>query len=103
MFVVMKVTVKNIIPEKTVFLVDGSSFLYRAYYGIKPMHTSKGIGVQAVFGFCRMIKKLVKTFSPHYLAVVWDSKGKTIRHEISSYYFMSISKLYWPCSKTYSL
>ncbi len=69
-------------PEKTVFLVDGSSFLYRAYYAIRPMHTSKGVTVQAVYGFCRMINKLMKDFSPHYFAVVWDSKGKTVRQEM---------------------
>ena len=67
-------------PEKTVFLIDGSSFLYRAYYGLRPLHTPKGEPVQAVYSFCRMIKKLIKTFSPSYIALVWDSKGPTVRH-----------------------
>ena len=69
-------------PKKTIFLIDGSGFLYRAYYGLKPMHTIKGIPIQAVYSFCRMIKKLVDTFDPHYIALVWDSKGLTVRHEI---------------------
>lgn len=69
-------------PKKTLFLIDGSSFLYRAYYGLKPLHTSSGIAVQAVFSFCRMIKKLVDLYDPHYIALVWDSKGKTTRHDI---------------------
>lgn len=68
--------------KKTVFLIDGSSFLYRAYYGLKPLHTSKGIPVQAVYSFIRMIKKLSDTFKPSHLAIVWDSKGKTTRHEL---------------------
>jgi DNA polymerase-1 len=69
-------------PEKTVLLIDGSSFLYRAYYSLKPLHTIEGKPVQAVYGFCRMIKKLMDTFNPHYVGLVWDSKGKTTRHEM---------------------
>lgn len=69
-------------PEKTVLLIDGSSFLYRAYYSLKPLHTIEGKPVQAVYGFCRMIKKIIDTFNPHHVALVWDSKGKTTRHEL---------------------
>lgn len=72
----------NFDPKKTLFLIDGSSFLYRAYYGTRPLHTKTGIPVQAVYSFCRMIKKLIDTFKPEYMAVVWDSKGKTTRHEM---------------------
>ena len=74
------------ISQKSVFLIDGSSFLYRAYYGLKPLHTSKGNTVHAVYGFCRMIKKLIDDFDIKYLAIVWDSKGKTTRHEMFSQY-----------------
>jgi len=69
-------------PQKTLFLIDGSSFLYRAYYGLKPLHTPNGIAVQAVFSFCRMIKNLIEIYGPEYVALVWDSKGKTTRHEL---------------------
>jgi DNA polymerase I len=72
---------KKLDPKKTLYLVDGSSFLYRAYYGLRPMHTPQGAPVQAVYGFCRMIKKLIDTFTPEYCALVWDSPGKTTRHE----------------------
>ncbi|MGB8367106.1 MAG: DNA polymerase I [Candidatus Babeliales bacterium] len=68
--------------KKTIFLIDGSSFLYRAYYSLRPLHTPDGIPVQAVYGFCRMIKKLINTFDPKYIALVWDSKGETTRHEM---------------------
>src|SRR6476646_9116506 len=64
-------------PATTVYLIDGSSFLYRAYYSLRPLHTPAGVAVQAVYGFCRMIKKLIDTFDPSYMALVWDSKGKT--------------------------
>ncbi|MFI5205538.1 MAG: 5'-3' exonuclease H3TH domain-containing protein, partial [Candidatus Paceibacterales bacterium] len=69
-------------PQKTLFLIDGSSFLYRAYYGLKPLHAPSGEPVQAVFSFCRMIKKMIDTYAPQHIVLVWDSKGKTTRHHI---------------------
>lgn len=77
---------KQFDPEKTVYLIDGSSFLYRAYYGLRPLHTKQGEPVQAVYSFCRMIKKIIKDFNPQYLSLVWDSKGKTTRHEMYTEY-----------------
>jgi|GEM_PF-76928 len=74
---------KNTLDKnRTIFLIDGSSLLYRAYYGTHPLHTSTGTPVQAVYSFCRMIKRLVALFDPEYMILVWDSKGKTIRSEI---------------------
>lgn len=72
----------NFDPKKTLFLIDGSSFLYRAYYGLKPMHAPSGVAIQAVFSFCRMMKKLIDIYKPENVALVWDSKGKTTRHTI---------------------
>jgi DNA polymerase-1 len=69
-------------PQKTIYLIDGSSFLYRAYYGLRPLHTPQGVPVQAVFSFCRMIKHLIDQFNPNFMILVWDSRGKTLRHEI---------------------
>lgn len=68
--------------QKTLVLIDGSSFLYRAYYGTRPLHTSKGSPVNAVYGFCRMIKKLIDSIGSEHMVLVWDSKGKTTRHEM---------------------
>ncbi|GMU19191.1 MAG: DNA polymerase I [Candidatus Babeliales bacterium] len=76
----------NLDPKKTVYLIDGSSFLYRAYYGVRPLHTAKGVPVQAVYSFVRMIKKLIDTFKPEHIAIVWDSRGKTTRHEMYQEY-----------------
>ena len=72
--------------KSTVFLIDGSSFLYRAYYGIRPLHTESGEAVHAVYGFSRMVHKLIKQFDIKQIAIVWDSKGKTARHELFSDY-----------------
>ncbi len=67
---------------KTIFIIDGSSFLFRAYYSMHPVHTKEGKPVQAVYGFCRMMKKLISTFDPRYMVVVWDGQSKTARHEL---------------------
>src|SRR3989339_858842 len=68
--------------KSPVFIIDGSSFLYRAYYGMRPLQTSQGVAVQAVYSFCRMIRKIIKDFNVEHIVFVWDSKGKNIRHEI---------------------
>lgn len=72
--------------QNALFIIDGSSFLYRAYYSIRPLTSPDGMPVQAVYGFCRMIKKLADTYHPTSLVVVWDSKGKTVRHELYQEY-----------------
>lgn len=74
------------LSKNTVFLIDGSSFLYRAYYSLRPLHTSKGVPVQAVYSFCRMIKKLIDKFKVENVVLVWDSRGKTTRHEMYESY-----------------
>lgn len=68
--------------SKPLILIDGSSFLYRAYYGLQKMHTPAGVPIQAVYGFCKMIKRLIDQFNPEHMALVWDSKGKTERHDL---------------------
>jgi len=79
---------KQIDPQKTIFLIDGSSFLYRAYYSLPPMHTKTGEPVQVVYGFCRMVRKLLKRFEPQYIGVVWDPSREvpTKRHEMYAQY-----------------
>jgi DNA polymerase I len=76
----------NFDPKKTIFLIDGSSFLYRAYYGMRPLHTTKGEPVHAVYSFCRMIQKLIDSFNPAYMSLVWDSKGPSTRHAMFEAY-----------------
>ncbi len=76
----------NFDPKKTIFIIDGSSVLYRAYYSLRSLHTPDGTPIQAVYSFCRMIKKLINMFEPEYILLVWDSKGKTTRHEVYEEY-----------------
>jgi len=67
--------------EKKLYLIDGNSFLYRSYYAIHNLSTSKGFPTNAVFGFISMLKKLMEKEKPHYLGIVFDAKGPTIRHK----------------------
>ncbi len=70
------------IKKNALFVIDGSYILYRSYYGLRPLQTSQGLNVQAVYGFCRTIQKLIDIFDPQNFVLVWDSKGKTFRSEI---------------------
>ncbi len=72
--------------KEQVLLIHASSYLYRSYYGMRPLHTPQGEPVHAVYSFCRMIKKLLMQFNPRYVALVWDSKEKTTRHELYEEY-----------------
>lgn len=70
----------------SLYIIDGSSLLYRAYYGLTPMQTSKGEPVQAIYGFCRAIKKIIDDMHPEQLVIVWDSSGQTMRKKIYQEY-----------------
>lgn len=70
--------------DNEIFLVDGSSFLFRAYHamGRSPLSTSDGRSTQAIFGMINMIRSLIKECDPTHLAIVMDAKGKNFRHEL---------------------
>lgn len=63
------------------FLIDGNSFCYRAFYAIRELANSKGEPTNAVFGFVSMLRKLIKDERPDYLAATFDLKGPTFRHK----------------------
>jgi DNA polymerase-1 len=66
---------------QSLFIIDGSSLVYRSYYGVKPLHTSTGIATHAFYGFFKTLKKITDDFSPSHLIIVWDSKGPTTRQQ----------------------
>lgn len=72
--------------KKRLVLVDGNSLLHRAYHGYPGLRTSEGELVNAVFGFSSMFLKALEQLKPTHVAVAWDVKGKTFRHEISEDY-----------------
>ena len=67
-------------------LVDGSSYLYRAFHAIPPMHTSDGHPTNATRGVISMIRSLIKTYPDSPMVIIFDAKGKTFRDEIYSEY-----------------
>ena len=71
---------------RTLVLVDGSSYLYRAFHALPPLSNSRGEPTGAVLGVLNMLTKLVKEFEPGLIAVVFDAPGKTFRDEIFAEY-----------------
>lgn len=69
-----------------IILVDGSSYLYRAYHALPPLTNSRGQPTGAVYGVISMLKKLIEQYHPQYMAVVFDAKGKNFRHEMFADY-----------------
>ena len=72
--------------KEKVFLVDGSGYIFRAYFGIRPLTSKKGVPTNAVYGFATMLMKLIKEQKPKYLAIAFDTKEKTFRHELYDQY-----------------
>lgn len=68
------------------FLIDGSSYIYRAFYAIRHLSNSKGLPTNAIYGFTQMLLKVLKDHQPDYLAVVFDSKAPTFRSEVYKEY-----------------
>lgn len=64
------------------YLIDGSSYIYRAYYAIRQLSNSRGLATNAVLGFTNMLLKVVREEKPDHLAVVFDAKGPSFRKEI---------------------
>ncbi len=73
-------------PSKTLYLVDGSSYIFRAYYAIRHLSTSKGFPINAVYGFTSMMLKFIKDHDPEYVAIVFDFGAKTFRNDIYPLY-----------------
>ena len=63
------------------FIIDGHSQLYQAYYAISGLTTPSGQPINAVYGFTRMLRKILKEDRPSYMAIAFDSKGPTFRHK----------------------
>ncbi|MBA3981109.1 MAG: DNA polymerase I [Alcanivorax sp.] len=72
--------------QKPVVLVDGSSYLYRAFHALPPLTTSSGQPTGAVRGVASMLRKLLADYQPEQMAVVFDAKGKTFRDELFEQY-----------------
>ncbi|MDH4242251.1 MAG: DNA polymerase I [Nitrospira sp.] len=67
--------------RKTLYLIDGSAYIYRAFFALPALNNSKGLQTNAVYGFMTTLLKIIREHKPDGLAVAFDEKGPTIRHE----------------------
>ncbi|AGB84713.1 DNA polymerase I family protein with 3'-5'-exonuclease and polymerase domains [Serratia sp. FGI94] len=74
------------IAENPLILVDGSSYLYRAYHAFPPLTNSAGEPTGAMYGVLNMLRSLLQQYAPTHVAVVFDAKGKTFRDELFAEY-----------------
>lgn len=82
----MAITATAASTSAPLVLVDGSSYLYRAYHALPPLTNSKGQPTGAVKGVINMLRRLIKDYPQSQIAVVFDAKGKTFRDEIFADY-----------------
>ena len=67
-------------------LIDGSSFLFRAFHAVPPLTNAQGQPTNAVYGVSNMLRKLINDYNTPYFAVVFDAPGKTFRHDLYEQY-----------------
>ena len=67
-------------------LVDGSSYLYRAFHAMPSLTNSKGQPTGAIYGVVNMVSRLLKDYAPEHIAIVFDAKGKTFRDDLFADY-----------------
>ena len=72
--------------RRILLLMDGNSVLYRAFYGVPLLSTSKGVFTNAVYGMAQMVVKLMNDFRPSHVAVAFDKGKTTFRHDVYSEY-----------------
>jgi DNA polymerase I len=69
------------VNPKRLFLIDGMSHIYRAFYAIRNLSNAKGLPTNAIYGFTSMLRKLIQEHKPEYVGVALDLQGPTVRHE----------------------
>src|SRR5574341_914222 len=77
------------------FLIDGSALAYRSYFAFirNPLINSRGVNTSAVFGFAQSLLRILKEYKPDYIAIVFDTKAPTFRHELYADYKSTRSKM----------
>lgn len=72
--------------KNCLYLVDASSWIFRAFFALPPLTTSKGLPTQATLGFTKMVMKLMEERQPVYIAFIFDPHGKNFRNDLYSEY-----------------
>lgn len=73
-------------PAKKLYLFDGSSYVYRAYYALPPLKTKDGFPTGAIYGFLRMLLAFLKEKKPAYAGIIFDAPKKTFRNTLFKEY-----------------
>src|SRR5574337_1847957 len=68
------------------YLIDASSYVYRAFFALPPLTTATGLPTNAVYGFTTMLPKLLRESQPQYIGVVFDAPGRTFRDDLFAEY-----------------
>ena len=78
----------QVMSKKTLYLVDGSAYLYRAYFvpALQHLKNDKGEPTGMIYGVINMVNRMLNEYSPEYMAVVFDAPGKTFRHDMYDQY-----------------
>ena len=76
-----------------VFLVDGQSYIYRAFYAVRDLTTAQGFPTNAIFGFVNMLQRIHAEHAPSHLGMVFDAPGKNFRHELYPEYKANRTKM----------
>ncbi len=66
--------------RRELYLIDGTSYIYRAFFALPPLSNSRGVSTNAIYGFTNMLLKVLREQTPTYLGVVFDAGGETERH-----------------------
>ena len=78
----MSIILPEFNPDSPLILIDGSSYLFRAFHAMPPLTNSQGEPTGAIFGVINMIGRLLEQYQPERIAVIFDAKGKNFRHEM---------------------
>lgn len=72
--------------KKLLHIIDGSGYIFRAYYAVRPLSTAKGQPTNAIYGFTTMIEKALREEQPEYLAITFDAGGPQFRQQLYGEY-----------------
>src|ERR1700675_2639252 len=73
-------------PPPVLYLIDASSYVYRAFHALPPLTSPNGSPTNAVYGFTTMLLKLLREIKPEYLGIVFDAPGRTFRDDLFTPY-----------------
>ncbi|NTW38181.1 MAG: DNA polymerase I, partial [Syntrophobacteraceae bacterium] len=79
--------------EKVFFVIDGSGYIYRAFYALGRLAGSRGMPTQAIYGFAQMLLKVLREKTPSHLCVVFDPRGPSFRNDLYSPYKANRQKM----------